>query len=48
MASGKTVQRLRKRVLECAEERRAVMSAMSDFTFMERKEGSLFINSPNT
>lgn len=24
------------------------MSAMSDFTFMERKEGSLFINSPNT
>ena len=26
----------------------AVMSAMSDFTFMERKEGSLFINSPNT
>ena len=24
------------------------MSAMSDFTFMERKEESLFINSPNT
>lgn len=26
----------------------AVMSAMSDFTFMEKENGALFINSPNT